>query len=147
MLFFIFGNMWNISKLAPQNKPLCSRGLYRRSVQNPICILKYLSPRPQNLAKLGNPLIIISWPGSPSDGGDGGGVPTTLESGASPGPWWPGTKYPVWGIPHFDIQRLSLSTVRTSLHRFFTMPLEPCAERMSEVLVCDEIACSGWVAE
>ena len=36
-------------------------------------------------------------------GGDGGGFPRTLESGRSPGPTCPGTKYPVRGIPHFDL--------------------------------------------
>ena len=36
-------------------------------------------------------------------GGGGGGFPRTLESGRSPGPTCPGTKYPVRGIPHFDI--------------------------------------------
>ena len=35
------------------------------------------------------------------DGG-GGGFPRALESGRSPGPTCPGTKYPVRGIPHFD---------------------------------------------
>ena len=62
---------------------------------------------------LGKPLIIVSWPecrlGFPRDddggggGGDDGGFPRTLESGRSPGPTCPGTKYPVRGIPHFDM--------------------------------------------
>ena len=39
--------------------------------------------------------------GGGGDGG-GGGFPRTLESGRSPGPTCPGTKYPVRGIPHFD---------------------------------------------
>ena len=58
---------------------------------------------------LGKPLIIVSWPecqpefpSDGDDGGDGGGFPRTLESGQSPGPTCPGTKYPVRGIPHFD---------------------------------------------
>ena len=40
--------------------------------------------------------------GDGDDGGGGGGFPRTLESGRSPGPTCPGTKYPVRGIPHFD---------------------------------------------
>ena len=54
----------------------------------------------------GKPLIIVSWPDRrpefPSDG-DGGGVPTTLDIWRSTGATCPGTKYPVRGIPHFDI--------------------------------------------
>ena len=38
------------------------------------------------------------------DGGDGdGGFPRTPERGQGPGPTCPGTKYPVRGIPHFDV--------------------------------------------
>ena len=37
----------------------------------------------------------------------GGGFPRTLESGRSPGPTCPGTKYPVRGIPHFDVLKSS----------------------------------------
>ena len=37
------------------------------------------------------------------DGGDGDDVPTTLDIWRSPGPTRPGTKYPVQGIPHFDL--------------------------------------------
>ena len=40
--------------------------------------------------------------GGDGNGGGDGGFPRTLESGRSPGPTCPGTKYPVWGIPHFD---------------------------------------------
>ena len=50
-----------------------------------------------------------SHPGSHSidgDGGGDGGFPRTLESGRSPGPTCPGTKYPVRGIPHFDVMRI-----------------------------------------
>ena len=38
-----------------------------------------------------------------TDGDDGGDVPTTLPSGQTPRPSRPGTKYPVRGIPHFDM--------------------------------------------
>ena len=34
--------------------------------------------------------------------GAGGDVPTTLDFWRSPVPTCPGTKCPVWGIPHFD---------------------------------------------
>ena len=44
-------------------------------------------------------------------GGDGGGFPRTLESGRSPGPTCPETKYPVRGIPHFDLVKVSLDAV------------------------------------
>ena len=43
--------------------------------------------------------------GDGGDGGGGDGFPRTLESGRSPGPTCPGTKYPVRGIPHFDKSR------------------------------------------
>ena len=61
----------------------------------------------QESQTIGKPPIIVSWPECqpefPSDGGgDGGGVPTTLDIRRSPGPTCPGTKYPVRGIPHFD---------------------------------------------
>ena len=40
----------------------------------------------------------------PQEGSDGGdGFPTTLDIWRSPGPTSPGTKYPVRGIPHFDL--------------------------------------------
>ena len=41
--------------------------------------------------------------GGDGDGGGGDGFPRTLESGRSPVPTCPGTKYPVRGIPHFDV--------------------------------------------
>ena len=44
--------------------------------------------------------------GGGGDGG-GGGFPGTLESGRSPGPTRPGTKYPMRGIPHFDFDSIA----------------------------------------
>ena len=37
------------------------------------------------------------------DGGGGDDVPRTLPSGQTPGPSRAGSKYPVQGIPHFDV--------------------------------------------
>jgi len=63
---------------------------------------------------LGKRLIIVSWPECrpefPRDGdgggGDGdGGFPRTLDIWWSPVPTCPGTKYPVRGIPHFDLDK------------------------------------------
>ena len=42
------------------------------------------------------------------DGGGDDGVPTSLDIWQSPGPTWPGTKYPVQGIPHFDDVRMRI---------------------------------------
>ena len=67
---------------------------------------------------IGKPLIIVSWPecrpGFPRDddgggGGDDGGFPRTLESGRSPGPTCPGTKYPV---------RESLTSISARMHSY-----------------------------
>ena len=59
----------------------------------------------QESKTLGKPLTVVSWPECrpefPSDGG--GDVRTTLDIWRSPRPTCPGTKYPVRGIPHFDI--------------------------------------------
>ena len=41
--------------------------------------------------------------GDGGDGGGGGGVPTTLQPGPGPWPKAGRKKYPVRGIPHFDI--------------------------------------------
>ena len=41
--------------------------------------------------------------GGDGDGGDDGGVPTTLPSAQTPSPSRPGTEYPVRRIPHFDM--------------------------------------------
>ena len=50
-----------------------------------------------------------------SGGGDGG-FPRSLESGRSPGPTCPGTKYPVRGIPHFDVvSRTRIEACKLSL--------------------------------
>ena len=59
-----------------------------------------MPPMPQSYS-----IFWTSGDGDDGDDGDGGGggFPRTLESGRSPGPTRPGTKYPVRGIPHFDI--------------------------------------------
>ena len=76
--------------------------------QSPFSYISHHDPK-----TLGKRLIIVSWPECrpefPRDddggGGDGddGGFPRTLDIRRSPVPTCPGTKYPVRGIPHFDV--------------------------------------------
>ena len=51
---------------------------------------------------------------APQEGSDdGGSFPTTLDIWRSPGPTCPGAKYPVRGIPHFDMSSLPLVMHKT----------------------------------
>ena len=65
-----------------------------------------MPPMPQSYSML--------WTSGDGDDGGGGGFPRTLESGRSPGPTCPGTKYPVRGIPHFDQQDAALLVIKAN---------------------------------